>query len=179
MCVYTIFAHNQIIHDIFCRNFAVSATVQVAVCQWIMVHSYLLMRISQRKSSASVWEKIYFLTQRAQPTFANAKVIKFSHTASFKQHFLWISSDFSCFKYYGCRNGTDIWTAICQRTFFMQIYFEKDVHTNFLYKACRFANKIPSDANMAIMKSLVWTDTIFVWMNGYFSQINLWFVCEP
>ena len=46
VCVYTIFAHNQIIHDMICRNLMIPAASQMAVCHWIIVHSFLLMHIS-------------------------------------------------------------------------------------------------------------------------------------
>lgn len=32
VCVYTIFAHNQIIHDIICRNLMIPAAPKMAVC---------------------------------------------------------------------------------------------------------------------------------------------------
>ena len=50
-CVTRFSQHKQIIHDRFYRNFQAPVAVKKTICHWIIVHSFLLMRIYLRKSN--------------------------------------------------------------------------------------------------------------------------------
>lgn len=89
----------------------------------MFVHSYLLKHIFLRKSSASEWRK-FILLATSVAYFRNIKVIKFSHSTDFREHFLIIQGDFS---FFCLRIVADYWwnyeSNISKSISNMQIYF--------------------------------------------------------